>query len=798
MSTLRIACAAILMLATTIARAQEQPLTVPSINGDSLKAGIEIQMRNAMADMQKNIFNLGGKQFFKSRIDAAINRINQFDLWKESLGFNPGNLFKKKFLENTSGRAEYSHRIGRQSPDDMQVFDRMAVTAGVTLAKIPLKVDYMRIDEKVEFDHSLHNFNTNFSKDEFIGRLQARLKEKFNPKEVLKGYDLQIDALKNNAASGLKRELAGLKEKYKDIPGVPQELLNGNWDVDISSLTARTLNPQLAQQINEKKELLGQLQSRVRNGKAVDTATMSSVMREIDNHNGVMEVVARTMAYKNKWENNAVVKKIKEMKLLEQDSYEKLFKDPASIKKYAAQYLQLSGLEKLFLDVNKFSAGQNPVSMDPLTLQNHLSKGLNVEMTKKSKYFMMLSGRQQDPAALYNVNYNDVFNHTRNMVNGLRFGFGELNASYSHLSFFTYQAMPSGSDDLVGSNPAIQRTNFVATLSNRLDLGKGKYLEAELSRSAMQFSNVDPEARNTDNNNKSGFGNLVNTNGLQDLAVMVRYRGAAEKAGLIYDIKVASVGNGYNNPGNQFLATGQKEMALSVKKSFLKRKLQLGLKGQMREYKFSQELNNKWVNANYTLEAKWNLKKGQSISVRYQPISNVRREDGVKYTASRMDRLSVQGNLSKTLWGNYYRSTVMLAYLRNDYHAGAAGLIRNASVQLNVFQNMAIGNNLYYWNITYQYAKNEDLFAFMNSALTTDMGITYNVFKGINCSSGLCYNDVAGWYRQAGVRQSINGNIGKKLELGLFVDGRINLREYNPLFYTDLLQANVQIKYLIK
>jgi hypothetical protein len=797
MSLLRIACAAILLLAVTGTRAQEQPLKVPSVNGDSIKAGIEMQMRNAMADMQKNIFNLGGKQFFKSRIDKAMNRINQFDIWKEGLGFNPAGLFKKKFLENTSGNVEYSNRIGRQSPDEMQVFDRTVVAAGVTLAKIPLKVDYTRIDEKVEFDHSLHNFNTNFSKDEFIGRLQARLKEKFNSKDLLKEYDLQIDALKNNASSSLKQELSGLKEKYKEIPGVPQELLNGNWDVDISSLTARTLNPQLTEQINEKKELLSQLQSRARNGKAVDTASMNSVMREIDSHNGVMEVVAKVMVHKNKWENNAIVKKIREMKLQEQGTYEKLFSNPASIRKYAAQYLQLSGLEKLFLDVKKLGIGQNPVDMDPLTLQNHLSKGLNLEMTKRNKYFMMLSGRQQDPAALYNFSYNDVFNHARNMVNGLRFGFGDLNSSYSHLSFFTYQAMPSGSDDMMGNNPAIQRTNFVATLSNRLDLGQGKYLEAELSRSAMQFRNVDPEAGNTDNN-KSGFGNLINTNGLEDLAVMVRYRGAAEKAGLIYDVKVARVGNGYNNPGNHFLATGQKELAASVKKTFLKRKLQLGLKGQVREYKFSQVLNNKWVNANYTLEAKWNLKKGQSISVRYQPISNVRTEDGVKYTASRMDRLSVQGNLSKTLWGNYYRSTVMLAYLRNDYNAGAAGLIRNASLQFNVFQNMAIGNNLYYWNVTYQYAKNEDMFAFMNSALTTDMGITYNVFKGINCSSGLCYNDVAGWYRQAGVRQSINGSITKKLELGLFVDGRINLREYNPLFYTDLLQANVQIKYLIK
>jgi hypothetical protein len=76
MSLLRIACAAILMLAVTITRAQEQPLTVPSINGDSAKAGIEM-MRNAMAGMQKNIFNFGGKTFFKGRIDAAMNRINQ-------------------------------------------------------------------------------------------------------------------------------------------------------------------------------------------------------------------------------------------------------------------------------------------------------------------------------------------------------------------------------------------------------------------------------------------------------------------------------------------------------------------------------------------------------------------------------------------------------------------------------------------------------------------------------------------------------------------------------------------------
>jgi hypothetical protein len=794
MLVLRFACIVALLLPGLYTRAQERPPGALPPSRDSLKANLEYQMRNTMSDMEKNIFSIGKTPFFKGRIDAAINQVNQLSLFQNKLGFSPKGLLKKNFLENTSGGVEYSNRIFRQGPDDMQVFDKLVVNAGVTVAKIPLDLDFMRIDEKVQFDHSLHNLNANFSREEFINRLKSKLKEKFNPENLLKQYDQQIAALKNSASSGLKQELKNIGEKYKDLPGIPAGLLEGNWDSDLSGLMSRTLNPQLTQQVNEKKELLRQMRSRLKQGKAVDTAAVNRMSREIDQHQGITEMLEKAMEYKRNWESNALVKKIKEVKLLEKETYDKLFSDPASIKKYAAQYLPLSGLEKLFLDINKLSIGQNPVSLGPLSLQNHLSKGVNMEMNRNNKYFMMLSGRQQDPGALHNFSYADAYNYAANQVNGLRFGVGSMNASYAHVSFFTYQAMNNGVGDMSDYNPALQRTSFVATLSNRLDLGEGKYLEAELSRSAMQFSNTDPES----GDNKSGVGNLVNGNGIDDIAFMVRYHGAAPQAGLQYDIKLGSVGNGYNNPGSQFLPSGQKELGLSVKKHFLKRKLQVAVRSQFREYKFSRELDNKWTHANYSIEGKWNLKKGESISLRYQPVISTRKEDGMKYTAGKMERLSVQGNFNRKLFGNYYRNTIILAYLGNNYPGVGRELTRNVSLQVNMFQNLAIGENLYYWNINYQHAKNDNELVFMNSAFTTDLGITYNLFKGINCSSGICYNEVSGWYTQAGIRQSINGSIGKKLELSLYVDGKMNIKEYSPLYYTDLLQANVFIRYLLK
>ena len=216
----------------------------------------------------------------------------------------------------------------------------------------------------------------------------------------------------------------------------------------------------------------------------------------------------------------------------------------------------------------------------------------------------------------------------------------------------------------------------------------------------------------------------------------------------------------------------------------------------MREFNFSDEGDRVWRNFYTVMDVRMKLRKGQSVGLRYMPNKMLRIENGQKSTVTSLERLSADGTIAQRIAGIYYRNNVTLAWQKNKYVLGSEPVL-NTSLTMSSFQNITLNGKLFYLNTQYDHANNTSQFVYFNSSFLTEAGITYMLLKKISLSSSLSYNSVKGWYSQAGIKQTVSGQLNDRFNFNIYVDARKNLKLYQPLLY-GLFRTDISINYLIK
>jgi hypothetical protein len=284
---------------------------------------------------------------------------------------------------------------------------------------------------------------------------------------------------------------------------------------------------------------------------------------------------------------------------------------------------------------------------------------------------------------------------------------------------------------------------------------------------------------------------------MANTSLSLNYSDELTEQGLSYQFNFSKVANGYNNPGNTFLNGGSTEAGTQLRKSFLKNKLQLFFRGNLRNYKYSDELDRSWRNSYFVMDAKWRMQKGQYVSVRYQPNRMVRIEEGTKTVMTAMERLSVESGLYKKFGKTSYRNYLTLAYQQNSYAFSPTENISNTSLQVNTAQNISLGKNMLYANLGYIHSGNHSGYVYFNSSLNTDIGYSFQLLKRIIASSGIVYSSVNAWYKQLGLRQSLSGELSDKFSVSIYIDARKNLQVEQPLWDSPV-RADISIRYILK
>jgi hypothetical protein len=671
----------------------------------------------------------------------------------------------------------------------------LRVNGSMQVAKIPLTVMFMHQDYLNPSFAYRNAFQAQFDKDAFLDNYKKKLKDKLDVDKLIPKNNV-LQAAKEAADKAVRKELDGMLQEYKTEFSEPlaafdtiRNLSTGN----IGGVFQSLVNSQYVAGIKEKEQELQQLSSEVQSGKVGEKVkSIPSLKKEIAIYTKLLSFYQRYQALKKKLDLVGIENRLNEEGLQRMANLENMLDNPASLQQLAGQHLQLSGMEKLFMNVQQMNMGQHSVTLSPLTLYNYLNNGVSIEISKDKKYFFALAGKERDFNSLYDRANFSALQQNDHIGMGVRMGRGSLKENHTHFSLFSFRQskMQAAADRF----DMPKKNTVVLGLSNRLNIGESSSLELELSKSSAVYAQAEYGA-DTMGRRKSALAGLFSGEDFaQSMAVAMNYTGSFEEAGLNVGANFTHVASAYNNPGSAFMLGGSKDAGLQLRKSFFKNKFVLQARGNMREYSYTMLPGRKWQNFSYMFESRFRLPNGQQLSLKYQPVKSVRKEDGKRFTINNTEKFTAEVSLQKRLGQSFYRNVISTTYNASRYLYRTDSMAKLKSLTVSSLQNVSIGRQLVYWNVTYTHARNPGGPAYLNSVLNTDVGITYALGKYISSTTALNYSSAQNWYRQVGARQTITATLNSRMQLSLFVDYRQNIQQYY-FYYDDLTRADWSFRY---
>ncbi|GAA0561165.1 hypothetical protein GCM10009415_48970 [Chitinophaga japonensis] len=667
----------------------------------------------------------------------------------------------------------------------------LKLNAGIRVARLPLALQYLRQD----YFYPAHAYNNTwqvrFDREGLLDNYRRQLKERLGVDDLVP-KDQLLEEAKNRTNNAVKAAMDSMKQAYTIQYGEAMEGLDTVQDYvqqDVSGQFRSILSADYSQIIKEKEARLKQLLEK-RGGSLKERQEASKLQKEIAAYYKLVDFYKRYQELRKQYDLSGLNKQLVQEQAERLRRYEKMMDDPESVKELAAKHLPQSGLEKFFMNVQKLNLGQQTVSLSPLSLNSYLHSGVSMEVLKDNKYLFLLVGKERDLNALYDRAVFSPLTQNDHTASGIRVGRGALDGNHTHLSLFSFKQSGALTEGRTFDMPS--RSTLVLGLSNRFNIDESSSLQLEVSRSATVY---DQAAYGSDTTGrKSALGRLFSNDNLgQSIALMLKYRGNFDKAGLNIGADVTYVAAGYYNPGSPFLARGTRQGMLSVRKSWWKRKLVLQLRGDLREYVYGNLTDRKWQHFSYLADARLKLPGGQQLSLKYQPVRGVQVMPGTRLLQNASDRVTVKLNLQRRVGQAFYRNMFNIAYSSSRYLL-ATQYTGVKTLTFTSLQSIAITGHLLYWNNTYNYARNPDGLAYLNSSYNTDAGFTWQLGKKWSASSALNYTSATGWYKQLGARQTLTAMVIRNLDLSFFIDVRTNI-EQSAAYYNDLIRADWSLKY---
>lgn len=655
--------------------------------------------------------------------------------------------------------------------------------------KLPVTTSFIH---RSHYDYLLtykNDFRFGFDHATYLSNLRKELSKQLSPDDLIP-RDTILQQMKKKAGGLLKQELDATKKLLgNNIPSL--DSITDHVKQDVAGTLRSMLDKEFPGGIKDKEAALEQLLQQSQLGKKADTAKINALKKDIQRFHQLVASYKKYEELRKKLNIPDLTRKLQTEEMQRLEKFEKMLDDPAALQKLAADKLPMSGLERTMMFVNKLNAGQHTVSISPLSLQNYLHTGMSTEIYKDRKYLFLLAGKQQDLNSIYDrANFTPLAqqDHT---ARGIRMGIGSAKENHTHVSFFSFTQNGAYAGGSIAQLP--RKTMMVAGISTKMNITEESTMEVEFSRSAAVYNEAD---YSTDSLQKpDAFRRLISGDNFgEQIAVMLKYRGNFTKAGLDLNSSLSHIAAGYNNPGSSFLPRGTKQAELGLKKTLYKRKLVVQLKGNLREYKYNTLPGRKWQNASYTADVRLKLKNGKQLGLKYQPVRSIQVTNGRSLMNSATDRLMAEYIHQSRVGGYLYRHMFNTTYARNRYRIND-GVQRVSNTGFNSMQTLMLGEQLLHLNNNFTYAENPTGFVFMNTTYNADMGMSYKLGKSLQSSSALTYMSISGWYKMAGLRQSLSTTVWKeRLELGIFVDGRLNIQSTES-YNDDLIRIDGSIRF---
>lgn len=447
---------------------------------------------------------------------------------------------------------------------------------------------------------------------------------------------------------------------------------------------------------------------------------------------------------------------------------------PENTTRMAANLLNMSGLQRLMMNMKELKVGSIGANASKGTVSDLFMTGATGSFLKSNKFVMIAAGKSNE-LGVQDVGLQSATGQSSYGMQFLRFGRGDIGSGQTHFSTLNANAKPQA------GNAAISRNVFVGAISQQCSLGSFGTIDVELSKSNSQFGNS--AAATVSKSAASHFMDDI----WATASIGLAYTGDVKKWGMSQKVYLNYSGLGYVNPGSPFGSRGTLQYGFMLKRSWLKNKAMVSLRTDLRNLAVSPLTDDKRRSQQFSLDGRYRFTRKLSVSMNM--LQNTLRENGA--TAFLNRKISVMSQANGKMGGLPFSNNATLGIQQLNYQT-----IHSLFVNMGSMHTFMAGPGMVVVNVFY----NRDLkdAAIYNNLLNTDAGYQYTLWKVVSCGSSLIYMDSKDVVTQIGLRQQISTQLMKRWSLAISADARKNLKNTAANFYYGKFNTAMSLHYQIK
>lgn len=336
------------------------------------------------------------------------------------------------------------------------------------------------------------------------------------------------------------------------------------------------------------------------------------------------------------------------------------------------------------------------------------------------------------------------------------------------------------------------RSGSALTLSQEIGSKKLGRFTFELSKSAAAFRNVGQIGSEQVLLERNSLGNYFRDDLFETMAFGVKYDLNDQKSRMNTNVFFNYSGIGFQNPAQQSFGNMGMRMGGSIRKGFLKNKVLLNLRGDLKNTPVSGTTDAHWQNHNLNLEGRFKLTRKFNFSIKYM-------DNGVQKS----------GEQSQSIYGSkkyqFDASSSYRLFKKNGFSHLVMGLqqmnnpVAQSSSQFltSIYtQSLSLGTVTLMGNVFFNKELGQQ--NLLGDMVNADASVQYKFLQNISASTGGTYLDNTGQVRQLGIKQNLQFTAWKNFEVNLYADVRKNM--VTPL-YPELFANNrgeVSLKYYFR
>jgi len=113
---------------------------------------------------------------------------------------------------------------------------------------------------------------------------------------------------------------------------------------------------------------------------------VSSNSKEISVH----AIIDKIKSFKEEAQKTGLLEKLQQAEQFKTNNMQQWLQEPDKLKTLAKDQLDLNGLQKLFLNMNRLQIGMNNINLSPLTLYQYTNNGVNAEFLNNNKLYLIV------------------------------------------------------------------------------------------------------------------------------------------------------------------------------------------------------------------------------------------------------------------------------------------------------------------------------------------------------------------------------------------------------------------------